>query len=225
MRCACWPLSTAVEIRGYPAVWPASGVDLVPGGVRSSWAWFPSRCTTIRMTTKSATAGLDLFRTYQCGRCKEVVFVCRTCDRGNRYCSEECRGAARAASLRNAARRYQRTESGRQKNAERQRRWRQRQMEKRLKPSATSVDSLADPITHQQRQDAVPGRRRPRRSRPWPAPPFSLARRPQLVSRPYRNDRFACDFCGEHRCHFASRREVWPGPSRWRATPPNTRGS
>ena len=48
-------------------------------------------------------------------------------DRGHRYCSLNCSKMARQQSLRAAGKRYQKTRTGKFKNAERQKRHRERQ--------------------------------------------------------------------------------------------------
>jgi hypothetical protein len=69
-------------------------------------------------------------RLFQCARCSAQTFICRLCDRGNRYCSAACSEQARRASHNRANRKYARTRKGRHNNAERQRRYRQRQRKK-----------------------------------------------------------------------------------------------
>jgi hypothetical protein len=69
-------------------------------------------------------------RLYHCARCHCQVILCRRCDRGNVYCTKGCAVEARTDSLRRAAERYRSTRRGRHNNAERQRRFRNRQREK-----------------------------------------------------------------------------------------------
>ena len=69
-------------------------------------------------------------RHYLCARCRCQVFICRHCDRGNRYCTGECAALARQESLRRAAACYRLTRQGRHNNALRQCRFRARQKEK-----------------------------------------------------------------------------------------------
>jgi hypothetical protein len=61
-----------------------------------------------------------------CDLCRRVVYLCSWCDRGQRYCSENCSGEARQRSLRAAGRRYQRTRRGRRCHARRQAEYRLR---------------------------------------------------------------------------------------------------
>jgi hypothetical protein len=56
----------------------------------------------------------------QCGR---LFAVCGPCDRGRRYCSDVCSRSSRRAKQRLAGARYQATEQGRRKHAERQARY------------------------------------------------------------------------------------------------------
>jgi hypothetical protein len=65
-------------------------------------------------------------RLFLCARCRAQVFICRRCDRGQIYCAGGCAQAARRASLREAAQRYQRSRRGRLAHAQRARRYRAR---------------------------------------------------------------------------------------------------
>ena len=56
-----------------------------------------------------------------------MFFLCRHCDRGDRYCSRRCREEARRTTLRGAGQRYQRSRQGRLHHAARQARYRARQ--------------------------------------------------------------------------------------------------
>lgn len=66
-------------------------------------------------------------RLFNCARCHALTIICRACDRGQRYCPSTCRVQARLESQRRASRLYQNTRRGRHANAERQRRYRERQ--------------------------------------------------------------------------------------------------
>ncbi len=59
--------------------------------------------------------------------CRRVFFLCRHCDRGDRYCSASCAQRARHATLRAAGQRYQDSRRGRLRHAARQARYRARQ--------------------------------------------------------------------------------------------------
>ena len=68
-------------------------------------------------------------RLYSCGRCRIQTHICRSCDRGNVYCGD-CAPVARKIAQRAAGRRYQSSDLGRLKHAERQRRYRLRLKQK-----------------------------------------------------------------------------------------------
>lgn len=68
-------------------------------------------------------------RLYNCIHCHRQVTICRSCDYGNRYCTD-CAPVARGDGLRRAGKRYQSSSRGRLKHAARQQRYRQRQIEK-----------------------------------------------------------------------------------------------
>jgi hypothetical protein len=70
--------------------------------------------------------------------CRAMFFVCKSCDRGQRYCSPQCRQLGRLQQRREANSRYQRTERGRVAHLRRQRIYRQ----KRFTPSVTDQGSL-----------------------------------------------------------------------------------
>jgi hypothetical protein len=74
--------------------------------------------------------------------CGAMFFVCKRCDRGQRYCSPNCRQLVRRQQLRVANSRYQRTERGRLAHLRRQRIFRQ-------KRSAESVTDQGTPVVIQ----------------------------------------------------------------------------
>lgn len=69
-------------------------------------------------------------RLYHCCRCHAQVIICSNCDRGQRYCSGECRHEARSESLKRAGKKYQATRSGCFNNAARQKRYRAQNKQK-----------------------------------------------------------------------------------------------
>ena len=76
-------------------------------------------------------AALSSGRRLRCACCNTEVLVCVDCDRGQRYCSEECRKQARLASQRKASRIYQSGRDGHRNHARRQQRLRNRQRQAR----------------------------------------------------------------------------------------------
>ncbi len=81
--------------------------------------------------TRTCRRAVESLRFVQCaqGACGAVFYLCRRHDRGQRYCSEACRVAARRASVRDARRRHQRSREGRMDHADRQRVYRERVMD------------------------------------------------------------------------------------------------
>ena len=93
-------------------------------------------------------------RLYNCARCHGQVIICRDCDRGNVYCGPACAVAARRESRRRAAAKYQASRRGRFSNADRQRRYRQRQRQKvthQGSPPTSPNDLLARALSQRQR--------------------------------------------------------------------------
>lgn len=70
----------------------------------------------------------ESYRLFNCARCHCQVRICSHCDRGNRYCSEECSYQARRDSMRRAGASYQQTEQGKINHAARQQRYLIRKM-------------------------------------------------------------------------------------------------
>jgi hypothetical protein len=70
-----------------------------------------------------------LCRAHACGA---VFYVCRSCDRGQRYCSGRCRDKARREQRRAANRRHQRSAEGRLDHRDRQREYRRRLVQLRV---------------------------------------------------------------------------------------------
>lgn len=70
------------------------------------------------------------YRLYSCARCAAQVRICRSCDRGNRYCAEGCAQLSRHESLQRAGERYQQSFRGACRHALRQARLRARRAQK-----------------------------------------------------------------------------------------------
>jgi hypothetical protein len=71
--------------------------------------------------------GVVVFRQRFCGDCRAIFFICRSCDRGQRYCSDHCRQKARRRQHREANRRHQQSPEGKLDHRDRQRAYRERQ--------------------------------------------------------------------------------------------------
>ena len=68
----------------------------------------------------------ETVRRFLCAGCGTAVFICTTCDRGQRYCTGDCARTARQHSQREANRRYGCTPKGRVRSAARSQRYRDR---------------------------------------------------------------------------------------------------
>ena len=79
----------------------------------------------IEMITSMPENSLRL-RFCRASDCGALFFVCKHCDRGQRYCSQRCRQEVRRQQRRAANSRYQRTERGRLAHLRRQRTYRQK---------------------------------------------------------------------------------------------------
>ncbi len=79
-------------------------------------------------------------RLYNCACCYCQVFICSVCDRGNIYCND-CAPTARTISLRRAKKKHQATRQGRLKNAERQKRYRERKQKKVTDQGSAALDA------------------------------------------------------------------------------------
>ncbi len=84
--------------------------------------------------------------------CGSPFWICRSCDRGHRYCSARCRQRNRRRQLREANRRYQRSPEGKLDHRDRQRAYRERQRracvtdQGRRPPSASASLSRAEGV-------------------------------------------------------------------------------
>jgi hypothetical protein len=86
-----------------------------------------------------AERGKGVFRLRRCRACNAAFVICRSCDRGQCYCSPECRAAARREQRRRANRRHQHSPEGRLDHRDRQREYRKRCAQRRV----TDTSSLA----------------------------------------------------------------------------------
>jgi len=79
----------------------------------------------------------DSYREVRCGLCWTIFYLCRCCDRGQRYCQDLCRKEARRRSSRAAGGRHQASDEGRLDHRDRQRAYRARRR------------AIAPAVTHQ----------------------------------------------------------------------------
>jgi len=77
--------------------------------------------------------------------CREIFFICRSCDRGQQYCSGSCRQLARAQQRRDASRRYWQSADGRFNHRLNQRAYRHR----RAQTQRYSEEQNKEPVTDQ----------------------------------------------------------------------------
>jgi hypothetical protein len=74
--------------------------------------------------------GEVVLRQRVCRGCGAVFWICRHCDRGQRYCSPACRREARIGQRRRANGRHQRSPEGRLDHRDRQRVYRRRRAQR-----------------------------------------------------------------------------------------------
>ena len=77
--------------------------------------------------------------------CHTIFYICSHCDRGHRYCSEECRHQARLRQMRCANRRHQQSEEGRLDHRDRQDAYRQRQRDAQARVTDHGSISITSP--------------------------------------------------------------------------------
>lgn len=88
-----------------------------------------------------------LFRQRFCRACRALFFICSYCDRGQVYCSEACRQAARRAQLRQANRRHQQTPQARLAHSRRQHAYRLRRARARHHSQRAFTAERANKVT------------------------------------------------------------------------------
>lgn len=76
----------------------------------------------------------EALRVRHCSRCEKLFFLCKKCDRGQRYCDAVCRTVGQQEMRRRAAARYRQTAEGKAGQRDRQRAFRARQ-----EPNGVSV--------------------------------------------------------------------------------------
>ncbi len=98
--------------------------------------------------SRATFRGATELRLKICGspECRAVFAVCASCDRGQRYCSPSCREHVRRKLRREANRRYQQSEQGRQFHRHRQRRYRERQAQARTCVTDQGLRTVPAPV-------------------------------------------------------------------------------
>jgi hypothetical protein len=79
----------------------------------------------------------------QSSNCRSLFLICSHCDRGQRYCSLDCRLQSRIEQVRAARRRHQQSPEGRLDHRDRQRAYRRRKADSSAGSSAISVTDHA----------------------------------------------------------------------------------
>ena len=178
----------------------------------------------------------DSYRMFLCALCRKQTRICRSCDRGHRYCSTECSQKARQASVTAARIQYRQTDKGKKKHAERQRAYRARKKQRPPETVPTSGKGNANPVAEPATQPATPlppashskqpaagirrqqqrlretvpngkGNANPVAEPATPPPPAPHPKKPATgVCRPHVSKYMRCHFCGA-RCRPFARRE------------------
>jgi hypothetical protein len=122
------------------------------------------------------------WRAFACKLCQRPVRICRSCDRGQRYCSRECSREASLRSHRVANKRYYDKPEGRQGNARRQHDYYDARHKKNLTDRGSPPPSPPPRIAKAAFEKA---------SVPWRAPAWLLSSSPRQPAAGWR-----CHFCG-----------------------------
>ena len=111
------------------------------------------------MSSRQADAAVRvILRLRVCLRCQVLFCICRHCDRGQRYCSAACSASALREQRRQANRRHQQTDAGRQDHRDRQRIYRKRCAQRRWASSGVMVQA---PGLNMDQEDGAPCPRTP----------------------------------------------------------------
>lgn len=80
-------------------------------------------------------------RAFHCTECGQFTAICRSCDRGQKYCTPQCSKQGRLKAVRAASRRYQKTRQGKHQHAARQARYRQKEELRKIVTHTSSQDA------------------------------------------------------------------------------------
>ena len=134
-----------------------------------------------------------IHRLFLCALCRIQVRICRSCDRGNRYCGEACSAEGRRRSVRRAGRGFLQTLAGRLGHARRQRAFRARKKCVTHQGSATAATE-GEPLLAQAME---PVRILMAAARPWRSPDERRSRRrPTPAHTGCTSGQGTCSFCG-----------------------------
>ncbi len=100
---------------------------------------------TFRLFARPEVCLVLLLILIQCRWCDFQFCICRSCWRGQAYCCDECRRAAKLKNHREAQRKYRQTEKGKKAHREAENRRRQGQNQKNLK---NMDDTTSTPQCH-----------------------------------------------------------------------------
>lgn len=89
---------------------------------------------------------LTLIKKNQCRRCGLIFYLCRSCWRGQAYCGDPCRLAARGEKHREAQHRYRQTEKGREAHRKAERRRRMKKSKKTVDDQGSTVHACDDSV-------------------------------------------------------------------------------
>lgn len=122
--------------------------------------------THAKRVQRGFPSGTVILRTTGCRMFNGLVYVCKDCAAGQRYCYLSCRAAARRQQTRDANRRYLATVAGKARNRERQQRFRERR--RNLNASRTAVSS-SEPLFQGATMSRRPNHHASLVRRLWPA--------------------------------------------------------
>ena len=94
--------------------------------------------------TVSGEPVLLLARCCRGSGCQKIFYLCKSCNRGQCYCSSKCRALARRLQHRRASARYQQTPEGRLGHCDCQRAYRERLRSRSAPRSVTDPSSTVD---------------------------------------------------------------------------------
>jgi hypothetical protein len=95
--------------------------------------------------------------------CGALFFICRSCYRGQRYCSERCRQLTRLQQRREANRRHRQSPEGRLDHRDHQQAYRRRRLLRRVTDQASANASASGNISQTDPIEPRPGRLAPPR--------------------------------------------------------------